>query len=131
MKNILLSFFLFGLSACTLHADFIPEKNKLNDGTIGKNYNEQVTVIGGRVLSYSMEGKKVFFADITPDNIGLEIKYCDEAVSNNCVQITGVPTKGGIVKIRVSGGLGGGMLSRTGEFDKTYTLLIKNPDGSF
>jgi len=47
-------------------------------------------------------------------------------MDNNCVQIRGVPTKVGVVKVRVAGGLSGGMLSSGGSFDKTYTITIKN-----
>jgi hypothetical protein len=57
-------------------------------------------------------------------------QYCDENELNNCIQIRGIPTKAGIAKVRIHGGLGGGMLSKSGEFDKTYTITIKDSEGS-
>ena len=61
----------------------------------------------------------------TSDNV----TYWDDEF-NNCIQIRGIPTKAGVAKVRIYGGLGGGMLSKSGEFDKTYTITIKASEGS-
>ncbi|MDM6966306.1 hypothetical protein QUG47_27190, partial [Klebsiella michiganensis] len=92
-------------------------------------YN-QINIFGGIVLSYDIYGKQVIAGDIHPDNLGLHLQYCDDDEFNNCIQIRGIPTKAGIVKVRVHGGLGGGMLSKSGDFDKTYTITIKDSEGS-
>lgn len=131
MRKIILAFSLFAISACTvLQADFIPENDKLNDATVGRAYYSQINILGGHVISYDLHGKKVIVGDITPDNIGLRVQYCNEKNSNNCIQIRGVPIKTGTVKVRVYGGLAGGMFSKAGEFDKTYTIKINPPGGS-
>ncbi|EBD3740478.1 hypothetical protein CRZ11_21785 [Salmonella enterica] len=120
---------LFLLSACSLQAEFTPEGENLNDATVGVPYYNQINIFGGIVLSYDIYGKQVIAGDIHPDNLGLHLQYCDDEF-NNCIQIRGIPTKAGIAKVRIHGGLGGGMLSKSGEFDKTYTVTIKDSEGS-
>lgn len=121
---------LFLLSACSLQAEFTPEENVLYDATVGESYYNQINIFGGIVLSYDIYGKQVIVGDIHPNNLGLHLQYCDDREFNNCIQIRGVPTKAGIAKVRVHGGLGGGMLTKSGEFDKTYTITIKDSEGS-
>lgn len=116
------------LSACTPKADFTPEKESLNEAKVGVPYLSQINIFGGRVLSYDIYGRQVIVGDIYPVDIGLHVQYCDEDELNNCIQIRGIPTKAGVVKVRVHGGLGGGMLSKSGEFDKTYIIMIKNTE---
>ncbi|EOC6627053.1 hypothetical protein ACI6LE_003624 [Cronobacter sakazakii] len=87
--------------------------------------------MGGIVLSFDVYGKQVIAGDIYPDNLGLHLQYCDDNEFNNCIQIMGTPTKAGIAKVRMHGGLGGGMLSKSGEFDKTYTIKIRDSEGAF
>ncbi|EAR6786509.1 hypothetical protein AIQ85_22645, partial [Salmonella enterica] len=93
-------------------------------------YYNQINIFGGIVLSYDIYGKQVIAGDIHPDNLGLHLQYCGDDEFNNCIQIRGIPTKAGIAKVRIHGGLGGGMLSKSGEFDKTYTVTIKDSEGS-
>ncbi|MGG7521971.1 hypothetical protein ACQ3G4_11290 [bacterium BS0013] len=121
---------LFLLSACSLQAKFTPEGETLHDGTVGTPYYNQINIFGGIVLSYDIYGKQVIAGDIYPDNLGLYLQYCDDNEFNNCIQIRGTPTKAGTAKVRIHGGLGGGMLSQSGEFDKTYTIKIKDSEGS-
>jgi len=121
---------LFLLSACSLQAEFTPEGETLHDATVGVPYYNQINIFGGVVLSYDIYGKQVIAGDIYPDNLGLHLHYCDANEFNNCIQIRGTPTKAGIAKVRIHGGLGGGMLSKTGDFDKTYTITIKDSEGS-
>jgi len=121
---------LFLLSACSLQAEFTPEGEILNDATVGAPYYNQINIFGGVVLSYNLYGKQVIAGDIHPDNLGLHLQYCDDEEFNNCIQIRGTPTKTGIAKVRVHGGLGGGMLSKSGEFDKTYIITINEAKGA-
>lgn len=131
MRGIFFVLSLLLLSACSLQAEFTPEKEILNDAIVGTPYYNQINIFGGIVLSYDVYGKQVIAGDIHPDDLGLHLQYCDNDEFNNCIQIRGVPTKAGIVKVRVHGGLGGGMLSKSGDFDKTYTITIKDSEGSF
>jgi len=119
---------LLALSACSQHAEFIPENETLNDATTGKPYYGQINIFGGRVLSYNVRGKKRIVGDINPQNIGLYLQYCDKDEMSDCLQIRGTPTEEGIVKVRVHGGLAGSMFSKSGYFDKTYTITIKKGD---
>jgi len=128
MKKMILLFPLLVLSACTQHAEFIPENEILNDATTGKPYYGQINIFGGRVLSYNERGGQVLVGDIFPENTGLYLQYCDEDEMSDCLKIRGIPTKEGVVKIRVYGGLAGGMFLKSGEFDKTYTITIKKGD---
>jgi len=128
MKRAFIVLYLFLLSACSLQAKFIPEGDSLNDATVGVPYYNNINISGGIVLSYDIYGKQVIAGEIHPDNVGLHLQYCDDNEFNNCIQIRGTPTKAAIVKVRVHGGLGGGMLSKSGEFDKTYIIKIKDPE---
>lgn len=130
MRRIFFVLSLFLLSACSLQAEFTPEGEVLNDATVGIPYYNQINIFGGVVLSYDIYGKQVIAGDIHPDNLGLYLQYCDDDEFNNCIQIRGTPTKAAIVKVRVHGGFGGGMLSKSGEFDKTYTITIKDSEES-
>ncbi|NMP28268.1 hypothetical protein GW590_15505 [Rahnella sp. SAP-1] len=130
MLKMLIVLFLLGLSACTLHAEFSPQSNKLHNATVGIPYNEKINIIGGAVTSLDSAGRKRFVGDITPVDSGLYLQYCNNSPANNCVQIKGVPVKPGLVKIRVHGGLYGTNFSVGSEFDKTYTIIIKKPDGT-
>ncbi|NMP29024.1 hypothetical protein GW590_19395 [Rahnella sp. SAP-1] len=130
MQNILLIFLIFSLSACTLHARFTPESDKLNDATQGVTYYEQINIFGGPVYSFDKNGSPKLVGEITPKDTGLYVQQCNDKMRNNCIQIRGVPTKAGIVKVRVSGGLSGAMLQKSSQFDKTYTIIIKKPEGS-
>lgn len=130
MRRIFFVFSLLLLSACAVRADFAPEGENLNEATVGAPYYSQINIFGGRVLSYNIDGRQVIAGDIHPDNLGLHLQYCNEKELNNCIQVRGIPTKAGIAKVRIHGGLGGGMLSKSGEFDKTYMITIKDSEGS-
>lgn len=130
MRRFFFVLSLFLLSACSLQAEFTPEGETLDDATVGVNYYNQINIFGGIVLSYDMYGNQVIVGDIHPDDLGLYLQYCDDDESNNCIQIRGIPTKAGIAKVRIHGGLSGGMHSKSGEFDKTYTITIKDSERS-
>ena len=132
MRNIFIVLPLLLLSACTLHASFTPENGKLNDATVGVPYYDKINIFGGNVASLKdYYGNVKPVADITPVDSGLYIQHCnDNLYDNNCLQIRGTPTKSGVVKVQVSGIFNIATFQKSSEFDKTYTIIIKKPDGS-
>lgn len=130
MKIFFVVFVLFALSACTLHADVTPDGNVLNDGIVGTPHVSEININGGAVSSLDSNGKERFVGDITPSDTGLFLRYCNDSPAHNCVRIQGVPVKPGVVYVRVSGGLFGTNVATGGEFDKTYTITIKDSKGS-
>lgn len=126
MKRICLIVPILFLSACTLQASITPEDDVLQDAIVGVNYYGEIKITGGKVsvLDYDAMSER-FVGTISPTNSGLYIQRCNgDNSNNNCVQIRGNPTKPGIVKIRVAGGLFGTNIATGGEFDKTYTITI-------
>ncbi|WP_338031909.1 hypothetical protein [Cedecea colo] len=117
------------LSACTLHADVTPYDNSLNDAKVGTLYTSEINISGGAVSSLDSNGKERFVGEITPSDTGLTLRYCNDSPAHNCVRIQGVPVKPGIATVRVSGGLFGTNVATGGEFDKTYTITIKDSEG--
>lgn len=130
MRMFSVIFISFAVSACTLHADVTPDGNSLNDAIVGTPYTSEINISGGAVSSLDSSGKKRFVGEITPSDTGLTLRYCNDSPAHNCVRIQGVPVKPGIVTVRVSGGLFGTNVATGGEFDKTYTIKIKDSEGS-
>lgn len=129
MKIFFVVFISFALSACTLHADVTPNGNVLNDAIVGMPYASEININGGAVFSLDSNGKEKFVGEISQSDTGLILKYCNDSPAHNCVRIQGVPVKPGIVTVRVSGGLFGTNVATGGEFDKTYTITIKDSQG--
>ncbi|WP_072033976.1 hypothetical protein [Rahnella aquatilis] len=130
MKIFSVVFVLFVLSACTLHAEVTPDGNVLNDAIVGTPYVNDININGGAVSSLDSNGKERFVGDITPSDTGLFLRYCNDSPAHNCVRIQGGPVKPGVVYVRVSGGLFGTNVATGGEFDKTYTITIRDSEGS-
>lgn len=118
------------LSACVLHADVTPYGSSLADAVVGKAYSSEIIIKGGAVSALDENGKERFVGEITPSDTGLTLSYCNDSPAHNCVRVQGVPVKHGIVTIRISGGLFGTNVATGGEFDKTYTIRIKNSEDS-
>ena len=116
------------LSACTKHASFSPDGDMLRNAILGKTYNEKVNISGGAVYALDFNGMERFVGDITPNDDGLYLQYCDDSPGKNCVQVQGKPTKVGIIKVHLYGGLFGTNISVGSEFDKTYTIEVKSPN---
>ncbi|NIY47541.1 hypothetical protein E2L00_08370 [Cedecea colo] len=129
MKRIYIVYISSLLSACTLHADVTPYDNSLNDAKVGTLYTSEINISGGAVSSLDSNGKERFVGEITPSDTGLTLRYCNDSPAHNCVRIQGVPVKPGIATVRVSGGLFGTNVATGGEFDKTYTITIKDSEG--
>ncbi|WP_437890843.1 hypothetical protein [Phytobacter sp. V91] len=123
-------FISFAVSACTLHADVTPDGDSLNNAIVGTPYFSEININGGAVSSLDSSGKERFVGEITPSDTGLTLRYCNDSPAHNCVRIQGVPVKPGIATVRVSGGLFGTNVATGGEFDKTYTIKIKDSEGS-
>ena len=131
MRIFSVIFISFLVSACTLHADVTPDGNSLNDAIVGTLYASEININGGAVSSLYSSGKERFVGEMTPPDTGLTLRYCNNSPAHNCVRVQGVPVKPGIVTVRVSGGLFGTNVATGGEFDKTYTIKIKDSEGSF
>jgi hypothetical protein len=127
MKKISLFLSILVLSACTLRAEITPEGNTLPDAITGTPYLSEIHITGGAVYSLDANGKERFVGDISPADLGLSLKYCNDSPAHNCVQVEGIPVRAGEVKIRVSGGLFGTNVASGSGFSKTYTLTIKDP----
>lgn len=130
MKKFFVVFVSFTLSACTLHADVTPDGNVLNDAIVGTPYAREININGGAVFSLDSNGKEKFVGDISPSDTGLILKYCNDSPAHNCVRVQGIPIKPAVVNIRVSGGVFGINVATGGRFDKTYTITIKDSEGS-
>lgn len=130
MRIAILLSMLVCLSACTNRASFEPDGDSLEDAVVGQSYDSMIHIVGGAVFSLDLEGMKRFVGVIYPNNIGLSLEYCDDSPAKNCVRVKGIPTKAGVVKVRVSGGLFGNNFSSGSSFDKTYTLIVKSADGT-
>lgn len=130
MNRFSVTFFSFILSACTLHAEVTPDGNFLSNAIVGKPYSSEININGGAVFSLDSNGKEKFVGEITPSDTGLSLEYCNDSPAHNCVRIRGIPVKPAVVNIRVSGGLFGTNVATGGRFDKTYTITIKDSEGT-
>ena len=132
MRLLLIVFSILILSGCTLRAEFSPEKNELNDALVGAPYYAQINIFGGNVATLTnSHGDREFVGNISPSDTGLYLAHCNnDKHDNNCLQIRGIPTKKGVIKVRVSGFFNVAMFQKSSEFDKTYTITIKDSKGS-
>ncbi|HHG9494111.1 TPA: hypothetical protein ACPY0B_000085 [Citrobacter farmeri] len=126
---ILLPFILLIASCSSPQIDFVPMGELLPDARVGVLYNQKI-IIGNNLESQpeflTAENTKV---DIYPADIGLQIfsnkKRMDGLPIYNFLSISGVPSKSGLVKVSISGFTYGSMYTKSGRFNKTYSLEIK------
>lgn len=132
MRLSLIVFSIFFLSGCTLRAEFSPEKNELKDALVGATYYAQINIFGGNVVTLTnSHGDREFVGSISPSDTGLYLARCNnDKYDNNCLQIRGVPTKKGVIKVRVSGFFSVAMFQKSSEFNKTYTITVKDSEGT-
>lgn len=130
MRILSVIFISFVLSACVLHADVTPDGDFLNDAIVGIPYTSEIKINGGAVFSLGSNGKEKFVGEINPSDTGLRLRYCNDSPAHNCVKVHGIPIKPAVVNIRVSGGLFGTNVATGGRFDKTYTITIRDSEGS-
>ncbi len=131
--------FILCLSACSLfssHAEFIPKNSMLKDAVIGVPYFTRVDILGG-VIGKACSSCEYMPGRITPNNVGLSLRNCQlseketkdmlpkDSNNYNCIEIYGIPTKTGVIKINISGGTYGSMITPATEFSKVYMLNVK------
>lgn len=130
----LLILFLFFVSGCSLlspKAEYIPNNEKLPEAIVGKPYFMKISIVGGRVFG----GTQRNAGTMVPGDTGISIRNCRlpdsvitsgtrDFMNHNCVEIYGVPTKAGAVKINIGGGMYGSMIAPASYFSKNYTLSV-------
>ncbi|KQN51899.1 hypothetical protein ASE93_01700 [Serratia sp. Leaf50] len=128
---------LFVLSGCRLlspRAEYIPDNEVLKVATVGVPYFLKINMLGGRVIG--SKEKKVGF--VTPSDRGIFLRNCklpDSVITEdtrdlrdfNCAEVYGTPTKPGVIKITIGGGMYGHMFAPAKDFIKDYTLNVVNP----
>ena len=130
----LILLFLAGCSLLSPKAEYIPSNEKLSDAIVGKPYFFKINILGERVLG-SEKGKAGF---VTPNDAGIFLRNCrlpDSVITkdtrdtkdHNCVEVYGIPTKTGTIKINIGGGMHGNMSAPTSFFSKDYTFEVAKP----
>lgn len=128
-RLILLSFILLIVSCSSPQIGFAPLGKILPDARVGVPYNQEI-IIGTNLEDnpefLTAENTKV---DIYPADIGLQVvcnnKRRDGLLIYNFLSISGVPSKSGLVKVSISGFTYGSMYTKSGRFNKTYSLEVK------
>lgn len=129
-------FFLFvlPLSACSLlgsKTEFIPNNEELTEAIVGNPYLLKINILGGVVF----RGTEKKVGIVVPDNVGISLRNCrlpDSVITadtrdtkdHNCIEVYGIPTKKGTIKINISGGMYGSMIAPASYFSKDYTLNV-------
>lgn len=128
---------LFFLTACRLlspKAEYIPDNEALKNATVGKPYLFKINILGGPVFG----GAERKVGTISPDDSDIFLRNCQlpswrmtektrDTKDHNCVEIYGTPTKPGMIKINISGGMYGSMIAPASRFSKDYILNVVNP----
>ena len=125
---------LSGCSILSPKAEYMPNKKILPEAEVGKPYLYKIKILGGRVFGGVQRKAGV----IEPDDTGIFLRNCrlpDSVITadtrdtkdHNCIEVYGVPTKTGAIKINISGGIYGSMIAPASYFSKDYTLNIVKP----
>ncbi|MDC9605346.1 hypothetical protein [Xenorhabdus griffiniae] len=129
-KHLMIIAFFF-LTACGNSVSFSPKENELPDAKVGKLYYSTINIEGGRVIGM-LAGNSV-----RPDDLGLHAQHCElpkEVITkntistkdNNCIIISGIPAKAGTATINIHGAIYSNMFKSPEEFNKIYTIKVKN-----
>lgn len=132
-----LIFIMVSVSGCGMlspKAEYMPNNNKIREATVGEPYFFKIKVLGGRVFGGAQ--RKVGIVD--PDDSGIFLRNCklpDSVITvdtrdtkdHNCIEVYGIPTKSGAIKINISGGMYGSMIAPASYFSKDYTLNVVTP----
>lgn len=99
--------------------EYTIEPERLPVAYVGKAYNQQLNISGGRVIPYSFEVETNF-----PSNMNISISPIDEneADAYNNLKISGVPKYKGTFTIHIYAGF---YASGDGNLDKTYEFVVK------
>jgi len=102
--------------------EYTIEPDSLPVAYVGKAYNQQLNILGGRVIPQSFEVKDNFPSDM---NISIEPIDQNEADAYNNLKISGVPKYKGIFTIHIYAGF---YASGDGKLDKTYEFIVNEQD---
>ena len=127
-------FFISGCSLLSPKAEYIPDNKILPKAIVGKSYFFKIIILGGHVIG----GKRINAGFVVPGDIGISLRNCrlpDRVITantrdtndHNCVEIYGTPTRTGVIKINISGGMYGHMFAPSSEFSKDYILTVIEP----
>jgi len=144
MKMLMIRFafiiFLFCLSGCSLlspKAEYIPDNKVLKNAAIGVPYFYKINILGGKVIGPNKSEGNIGLVE--PDNSGIFLRSCQlseletkdmkpkDSNNYNCVEVYGTPTRTGVIKINISGGMYGHMFAPSSEFSKDYILTVIEP----
>ncbi|KFC82108.1 hypothetical protein [Buttiauxella agrestis] len=124
---------VIGTAACTTPVEYIPESKTLKPATVGMPYFFRIKILGGGVMKHDTPGATA------PSNMGISLRNCqlpESKIKNmlpkdsndyNCIEIYGIPTKSGVIEIKLWGGMYGSMIARATRFKKEYTLNVTQP----
>ena len=101
---------------------------------VGKAYLFKIKILGGRVFGGAQRKAGI----VEPDDTGIFLRNCQlpdsvitadtrDTKDHNCIEVYGVPTKPGAIKINISGGMYGSMIAPASYFSKDYTLNVVKP----
>ncbi|MCU4504050.1 hypothetical protein KTI78_12825 [Acinetobacter sp. WU_MDCI_Abxe161] len=116
LKLINLSVPLLVMTGCG--HDYTIEPARLPVAYVGKAYNQQLNISGGRVIPYTFEVETNFPSDM---NISIEPIDQNEADAYNNLKISGVPKYKGNFTIHIYAGF---YASGDGKLDKTYEFIV-------
>ncbi|MEN8276015.1 hypothetical protein I8T81_18280 [Acinetobacter seifertii] len=121
-KNLKLKLITLGIPLLLMAGcghEYTIEPERLPVAYVGKAYNQQLNISGGRVIPYSFEVKTNFPSDM---NISIEPIDQNEADAYNNLKISGVPKYKGTFTIHIYAGF---YASGDGNLDKTYEFVVK------
>lgn len=120
-KNLKLDLITLGIPLLLMAGcghEYTIEPERLPVAYIGKAYNQQLNISGGRVIPYSFEVETNFSSDM---NISIEPIDQNEADAYNNLKISGVPKYKGTFTIHIYANFYAG---GDGELDKTYEFIV-------
>lgn len=121
-KNLKLKLITLGVPLLLMAGcghEYIIKPERLPVAYVGKVYNQQLKITGGRVIPQSFEVKTNYPSDM---NISISPIDENEADAYNNLKISGVPKYKGTFTIHIYVGF---YASGDGNLDKTYEFLVK------
>lgn len=120
-RNLKLDLITLGLPLLLMAGcghEYTIEPERLPVAYVGKAYNQQLNISGGRVIPYSFEVETNF-----PSDMNISISQIDEheADAYNNLKISGVPKYKGTFTIHIYAGF---YATGDGKLDKTYEFIV-------